>query len=367
VRGKDRFPVPTSRVDERDTMFARMARHPGTTAYEDYYERRADLHQLDDRIRALPRLGKPGGFHYDEEICAEAEEWFSRIGDIRVDASKLAAWRERLGKASRPTRLVKEMVLSLGAVAAGCAPLDEAFLYTHKGRFDRDYGNPVELDHPSVLVFLVEMDHEAMQRAPRAEVIRESARQYYRAALIAKMTETVLAAAGYQAKAHYDANYDLILPPLAVRAGLGEMGRHNILIAGRFGTRVRIGAVSTDFPLDHDRPVSLGARRFCGVCKKCADNCPSHALSADEPVEVRGVEKWPTHIERCYRYWRRAGTDCGVCMACCPYSHPDNAFHNLVRFLVRHMPWAHRALLWCDDLVYGRRWKGLSDKERPAR
>jgi len=359
VKKRDLILMPTARVDERDTMFARMARQAGTTSYEDYYARRADLRQMDDRMRSRPRLGRPGGFHYDVEICKEAEDWFSRIDDIRIDASQVAAWSERIEKASRPTRVVKEMALSLGAVAAGCAPLDEAWIYTHRGRFDRDYGLPVELDHPSALVFLVEMDHEAMQRAPRAGVIRESARQYYRAALIARTIETILAAHGHEAKAHYDAHYDLILPPLAVLAGLGEMGRHNILIADRFGTRVRIGAVSTDFPLEHDRPVSLGARRFCEVCKKCADNCPSQALSADDPVEVRGVEKWPTHVERCYGYWRRAGTDCGVCIACCPFSHRDNAFHNLVRWMVRRMPWAHHALLRCEDLIYGRRWKGL--------
>ena len=37
----------------------------------------------------------------------------------------------------------------------------------------------------TAVVFLVEMDHAAMMRAPRAPTIRESARQYYRAARIA--------------------------------------------------------------------------------------------------------------------------------------------------------------------------------------
>ena len=45
-------------------------------------------------------------------------------------------------------------------------------------------------------------------------------------------------AAGHDAKPHYDAHYDVILPPLAVHAGLGELGRNNILVADRFGSRV---------------------------------------------------------------------------------------------------------------------------------
>ena len=71
---------------------------------------------------------------------------------------------------------------------------------------------------------------------------------------------------------------------------------------------------------------------------------------------VRGVEKWPTNVERCYGYWRTVGTDCGICMAVCPFSHRDNPFHGLVRSVVRHARWTHRPAVWFDDLVYGRRW-----------
>jgi reductive dehalogenase len=248
------------------------------------------------------------------------------------------------------------MARALGAVAAGCAPLDPAFVYTAKGRFDADYGRPIPLDHPHVLVFLVEMDLAAMRAAPAAPAIRESARQYYRAAAVAITTAEVFRALGRDARPHYDAHYEVILPPLAVRAGLGELGRNNILVADRFGSRVRIGAVSTTFPLRPSLPIDLGVPAFCRACRKCAENCPSGALSKGDPVPVRGVRKWPTNVERCHRFWLRAGTDCGVCMACCPFSHADNAFHNLVRRVARSVPRAARFLRWCDDLVYGNRW-----------
>jgi reductive dehalogenase len=248
------------------------------------------------------------------------------------------------------------MVRALGAVAVGCAPVDQDFVYTHKGRHDADYGRGVHLDHPSAIVFLVEMDFDAMRRAPQAETIRESARQYHRGAVVSKTVAAVLEASGFAAKSHHDAHYDVILPPLAVRAGLGELGRNNILIADRHGSRVRIGAVTTTMPLEHDAPVDLGADHFCAGCRKCAESCPSHALSLGDKEHVRGVFKWPTNVERCYAYWRSVGTDCGICMAVCPFSHRDNAFHGLVRGMVRRAPWTHRAALWFDDRVYGRRW-----------
>jgi ferredoxin len=351
------------RFDERDTIFARMARREATPQYEDYYSRRPELKTVDDRIRSMPGLFKPGGRYYHPEISARADQYFGAIYKIVPDRSVVDEWKAQIDASSNPTTTVKEMVLALGAVAVGCAQIDQQFVYTHKGRFDEDYGHEIQLDHPSIIVFLVEMDFREMQRAPRAETIRESARQYYRGACISKTAAAVLEACGYKAKSHHDAHYDVILPALAVKAGLGELGRNNILIADRYGSRVRIGGVTTDLSLEYDAPSEVGADHFCAICKKCAINCPSHALSLHEKEDVRGVMKWPTHVERCYSYWRAAGTDCGICMAVCPFSHKNNRFHNLVRRMVRLSRWTHRPALFFDDLIYGRTWNKPKNKE----
>jgi reductive dehalogenase len=289
-------------------------------------------------------------------ISAEAEAHFRAIPHLKVDAAVVDRWVSALESTGDQTATAKAMVQSLGAVAVGCAPVEPAFVYTHSGRHDADYGREVRLDHPHAIVFLVEMDFDAMQRAPRAETLRESARQYHRGAVISTTVAAVLKACGFEATSHHDARYDVILPPLAVRAGLGELGRNNILIADRFGSRVRIGAVTTTLELEPAAPVDLGADHFCMVCRKCAESCPSHALSLVEKEDVRGVAKWPTNVERCYGYWRTVGTDCGICMAVCPFSHRNTLFHSLVRRVVRRAPWTHRMAVWFDDLVYGRRW-----------
>lgn len=353
-------PRPTDRVDERDTMFARMARTPDTSAYRDYYQRRPDLKRTDDRLRGMPMLGQPGGRHYDPEISPQADEYFEAIYHIRPVARIVADWRERIQTAEDTDRVVRDMFLHLGAVAAGATRLDASFIYSHRGRLDENYGQRVRLDHPMALIFLVEMDYEAMQRAPMAEIIRESAHQYFRAAEISMTVVEVLNSCGYDAKAHYDAHYDVILPPLAVMAGLGELGRNNILVADRYGSRVRIGAVTTDMPVTPDRPLSLGVDAFCRVCRKCSENCPPNALTSGEKTPVRGVPRWPTDVERCYGYWRSVGSDCGICMAVCPFSHQNNRFHNFVRGIIRRMPWTARLFLLFDDLFYGRKWKPAS-------
>ncbi|MGV8040027.1 MAG: hypothetical protein AB2L07_08105 [Thermoanaerobaculaceae bacterium] len=346
-----------ARVDERATMFARMARRQGTPQYEDTYTRWPELQAVDDRLRAMPPLCAPGGRHFDPELCAQADAHFAAIDHLEPDPRAVAAWAPRFVAAEDGSRAARELASALGAVATGACGVDPAFVYSHKGRLDEDYGRELGAPLPHALVFLVEMNHAEMQQAPLAPTIRESARQYFRAAVIARTLAAALREAGWQATPHFDAHYELILPPLAAAAGLGEVGRNNILVAHRFGSRVRIGAVSTDLPLAHDRPADLGVRRFCAVCRKCADNCPSGALSMGDPEGRAGGPRWPTRVEPCYAYWRTVGTDCGICMACCPFSHRDSWPHALVRWTVRHLPLLDRLLVLGDDLLYGRRWR----------
>jgi uncharacterized membrane protein len=74
------------RVDERDTMFAREDYVPGTHEYEMYYRMRPKLRDIDDRIRSLPPLCKPGGKYYEPELAAVIDSIFTEIrswtGDV---------------------------------------------------------------------------------------------------------------------------------------------------------------------------------------------------------------------------------------------------------------------------------------------
>jgi epoxyqueuosine reductase len=57
-------------------------------------------------------------------------------------------------------------------------------------------------------------------------------------------------------------------------AGLGWMGRNNLLIAPGFGSQFRLVTVLTDMPLEAGRPL----KRDCGTCRKCIGVCPAHAI-----------------------------------------------------------------------------------------
>jgi epoxyqueuosine reductase len=57
-------------------------------------------------------------------------------------------------------------------------------------------------------------------------------------------------------------------------AGLGWLGRNNLLVNADFGARFRLVTVLTDMPLDVDAPPA----ETCGACRACLATCPAGAI-----------------------------------------------------------------------------------------
>lgn len=359
IPGHKRNPSPvykiTEKVDERDIMFAREEYESGTEKYQEYYSSRPELREIDDKIRRLPPLLKPGGRFYDphqseyintifEIIEKLGEEVDGTIGPAKTDLTPASA-----------TSMVRDMVISMGAGDVGIADLNPMFVYSHMGRGPEKWGSPINNNHKFAVVFALEMRYANVETAPRLPITEESALEYLKGALISIILARLIRSLGYPARAHIaGSNYQIMLPPVAVDAGLGELGRIGYLVSRRFGARCRLGAITTDLPLIPDGPQDYGIRDFCEKCRKCAVNCPSGAIPNDEKSIIRGVDKWPLNIESCIRYWRLLGTDCGLCMKVCPFSHPDSPAHNIIRAGIARSPVARRISIWSDDLFYGK-------------
>ncbi len=154
--------------------------------------------------------------------------------------------------------------------------------------------------------------------------------------------------------------------PLAIDAGLGQYGRHGLLITKQFGPRVRIAKILTDMPLIPDKPNFDFCRavvRFCEACKKCAEHCPSQSISYDRGRTWQGetksnnpgIRKWYINPETCYGFWVENGSDCSNCIRSCPYNKPNNILHKIVLWMVQHMPWLNRLIVKMDELAgFGR-------------
>jgi len=344
------------KVDERDVMFAREEYEPGDSKYDIYYASRPEYREIDDKIKKLPPLLEPGGKYYDPVISPYIDQIFMSVKNLltQVDG-EIADDRKELNPAEITSKL-KKAIIEMGAEQVGIAPLRQEYVYSHVGRGPERWGSEIVNNHRYAIMFALEMDYDHVESAPRILITEESANKYLKGALISVETARYIRSLGYPARAHIaGSNYQIMLPPVAYDAGLGELGRMGYIISPRYGARIRLGAITTDLPLIADKPKNFGVQDFCEKCLKCATNCPSGAISFDKKTRVRGVEKWQLDIEKCIRYWRILGTDCGLCMKVCPYSHPPTLFHNIVRKGIRRSAFARRISIQADDLFYGRK------------
>lgn len=356
---------PSRRVDERDIMFARGRLVPGSAEHEQYYALRPQHLKSDDLTRSLPGLLSPDAELADEVVFAAAEASFDLTEAVRHSVDGEVADRRIERSPERWTAILKEYARSYGAVAAGVAELRPYHIYTHVGRGTGEYGSAVELKHRWALAFSVEMDHRRVAHAPAAPVVEESARQYVEGAKIALILAAMIRRLGYPARAHIDGNYRVIAPLVARDAGLGEIGRMGLLMTPRLGPRVRLGVVTTDLPLVADEP---GDDRtvldFCSICRKCAANCPVAAIPSGARTAIDEGWRWAIDSESCFRYWNLVGTDCASCVRVCPYSHPDSFAHNIVRWAIRRSSASRSAMLWMDDVFYGKKVPTIDKIER---
>jgi ferredoxin len=348
----------TEQVDERDVIFSRADYEPGTEHYKTYYKMRPEKKEMDDKIRKLPELLSPGGKYYDlirsdyVRSLFDFEESQVTRADGPVNPVKHSVDPVEI------SRTLKNLTLHLGADEVGIAKLNPAYVYSHVGRGPELWGEKINNNHPYAITFTVEMDYSMVEEAPEIGITEETALQYLNAQRISIVLARYIRKLGYEARAHVSgSNYQIMLPPVASDAGLGELGRLGYLISPRFGARIRLGAITTDIPLVLDKPIQFGVQDFCEKCKKCAVNCPSGAIPDGDKSMIRGAEKWQLDIEKCYYFWRVIGTDCGLCMKVCPFSHPDTLAHNILRQGIKRSSFARSISVYGDDLFYGKKVK----------
>jgi reductive dehalogenase len=360
---KIEFAVPQNRYDERDVMFSRNTLVEGSSRFVSYYKRRPDNKSADDNFRREPGLLSDGSSFYNEILFNAARATFTTV-DLLQPAVEQPASEKKTGLSQREiSEFIKNWAIKLGAVSVGLTVLKPHHFYSHIGRGNQ-YGKEVKLDHKYAVAFTVEMSHESLSYNPKGPVVMESAQQYLNAGQIAVQLAQFIRNLGFEARAHIDANYRLICPIVAQDAGLGSIGRMGLLMTPKLGPRVRIGVVSTDLKFDIvQKPMDYSVLHFCEICKKCAENCPSQSVPLHSLNKVQNQERWTINQETCFTYWCKTGTDCGRCVAVCPYSHPDNFLHNVVRWMIKRNPLNRWFALKLDDFIYGRKPKASKLKD----
>lgn len=363
------------RFDERDIVFARNRTiRPGSEEYSAYYQMRPEYEKLDAarREKGGP-LGQPGTIDKPKEQPNIAATFSSQGIAMHLsppEAYQPAAHPVFNGQRveispSEASQRVKGYALNIGARLVGITEINPLWVYSHRGEIFRenwqDWGQEIEVRHKYAVVFATEMAFELVGTAPHTPTVIASMSNYAEDAFIATQLAAYIANLGYSATANHLRHYDTLLVPLAVDAGLGEVGRLGYLMTKDYGPRVRLSAVTTDLPLVKDSPADIGVEHFCQICKKCANCCPSNSIPQDDAAEVNGTLRWKLNAETCFDYWGKVGTDCNVCMRVCPWSHANTFPHKIIRALITRNRLSRILFTLMDDIFYGRK-----PKPKPA-
>jgi len=254
---------------------------------------------------------------------------------------------------------IKAIAHRYGATLVGITKTNPHFLYDEGWR-----GCPEDYDFSRMprhweysIVIGVPMEWDVVLASPQASTSFDA---YDRVSTTAVRLEGALKSLGYAARAHAPmTDYDLIVPPIAVDAGLGEISRPGYCVTPELGSNCRMAVVTTNLPMAVDKPIRFGVAEFCNKCKICAARCPSGAISmADSPdgLVIRGYEHWYINNGACYNFWRESmgPIGCRLCVAVCPYSRKDNWVHNLARTIDSHDPsgTANSALIFMQKYFF---------------
>ena len=96
---------------------------------------------------------------------------------------------------------------------------------------------------------------------------------------------------------------------VAIAAGLGFLGRNNLLIHPEYGAGVRLATILTNMPLTVDSPIA----DECGECLECMIACPAEAISENN-----------FDFDKCYEQVTKFAKEnnynvylCGLCVKAC--------------------------------------------------
>ncbi len=251
---------------------------------------------------------------------------------------------------------IKSLSYFLDADLTGICEAKDYCWYSHD-----KHGKPIEPYHSHAIVMIIDQGFDTMDSASGDDWVSaaQSYRAYVRGAEIADIMADYIRRLGYPARAHTNFDSHVQHVPLSLLAGLGEMSRIGEMVVNPFvGPRLKTVVVTTDLPMEIDKPIDFGMQDFCAACKKCARECPCGAIPYGDKIMYNGYETWKPDSEGCtkYRTTNPKGAACGRCMKMCPWNKEGLLHHRLAMWAAIRLPFTRRFLIWLDDkLRYGER------------
>lgn len=375
---------PTSRIDSRtDVIFNRSGQFrrqwkPETGLdgldpfLREYYEKYPEKLEADKAMKeeVMPTMFKNMHKYHNKFLLSTA--WSDAMGAVSPppieeppeisDFPKGHYGRPpqqpvKLKDRKKTAMLIKKIAHQLGSVLVGIARLnpDWVYLYHNNSRgFTSDQPVEVPKHWEYAIVVGTPMSWDPFYANPNYGTSYDA---YSKSAIVATRLAEFIKGLGYAARPHTPGfSYDLMVTPIMIDAGLGEQGRMSCAITPELGGNFRPAIVTTNIPVEPDKPIRFGVAEFCKTCKICADQCPSGAITRGGKISERGYEKYQINVEKCYRFWySNAGNiGCRVCLAACPYTRKSNWLHRGALHMTSKDPTglSHRALTFLQKQFY---------------
>lgn len=353
---------------------------------------KAERDKLKVKKRQLTEKGRPGFEATAWSLDAAADSLLSLMDFSKNQADAPAtAWQSKVEPAptGRPktspkeaSQIVRKAAHLFGADQVGFAELDRRWVYSHYFDSETKKDYPIKFsdepgyeqyDHPicledgtrvipkemnNVVVLLHEWgkDVEGTEYAPTLLTEGLSTLAYARMAPTLWMLAEFIRGLGYNAIPA--ANDTALSIPLAVDAGLGQLGRHGLLINPKVGSRCRISKIFTDLPLEALGAVDSGITEFCNACLKCVPKCGTGAITtgnrgfeALDESNASGVLTWKVDAKKCMTFQIRVGSTCSTCVRTCAWTKPPRRRYAIPRFFIRNFRWRwlNKSWVWLDD------------------
>jgi len=342
------------RFDPKRNVFGSFKKYVGP-------ERMEEIEQTQSELEEERRAQNTPGFRVEDRALYDAAWVLSRTGGLNRG---LRSWNRQPtarrhgrdederweGTPEEAANLIKRAARFFGAASVGVTRLDRRHVWSRqRGReiVFEDVDEPYEVEGEKAVIpekctyaiaISVQMSIPTIARSPSQLADAASSLGYSRAELVVGGLAEFIRNLGHVAIPSVN---DLgASVAVAVEAGLGELGRTNRMITPEYGPSVRLAKVFTDLPMATDKPIRFGVLEFCRTCKRCAEACPSKALSFKDEPDFETVGEWnnPGHQAwfedsvKCFQYWQESDTACSLCLSVCPYNKEDRALvHSLVK------------------------------------
>ena len=307
-----RYPMEQVRRIERPTTLILDDEVPRVPKRAAFFERalQGDLGKKSHKERARFSFKHPLGMSLLKVIRSMVPH---QGGDV-AEGADTGAHRDPIANA----KAIKALSYFLGSDLTGICEIPRYAWSSHK-----EDGTPIPMYHKYAIVMLIDQGYETMEGASGDDWMSgvQSMRGYMRGAEIAGLMGEMLRDFGFPARSQTNADSDVLHIPLILWAGLGELSRIGELVLNPFvGPRFKSVVLTTDMPLEVDKPIDFGLQTFCESCHKCDRECPCDAIPHGPKVMFNGYEMWKPDVERCtrYRLTNSKGSACGRCMKTCP-------------------------------------------------